>query len=192
MAVPKPVEFEKYSWEDYLSWPDKERWELINGVAYNMSPAPKTNHQRISMQLSVKIGGFLSGKSCSVFAAPFDVKLSDDTDDKEDNTTVVQPDLLVCCDEDKLTDQGMNGAPDICVEILSPATALKDESEKLKLYEKHGVKEYIIINPVAEYVMIYRLDGNKYSKPEYLKDDDVLESTVLKGLKISLPELFKK
>ena len=192
MAVPKPVEFEKYSWEDYLSWPDNERWELINGVAYNMSPAPKTRHQQISMQLSIKIGGFLTGKPCSVFAAPFDVKLSDDADDKEDNTTVVQPDLLVCCDDEKLTEQGMNGAPDICVEILSPATALKDESEKLKLYEKHGVKEYIIINPVAEYVMIYRLDGNRYGKPEYLKDDDILESIVLKGLKITLPELFKK
>jgi hypothetical protein len=76
------------------------------------------------------------------------------------------------------------------VEILSPSTSYKDQTEKLLLYEKHGVKEYWIVNPDAKYVMIYRLEGVKYSKPEYLTENDILESRALEGLKIDLSEVW--
>ena len=188
MAVPK--EYERYSWQDYLSWPVDERWELIEGVAYCMSPSPNTEHQKVSGEIFGILYNFMKDKPCDLFSAPFDVKLTSESDDE--NPTIVQPDLLVCCDKNKLTEQGMIGAPDITVEILSPSTAFKDESQKLKIYEKSGVKEYWIVNPEAEYIMIYRLEGVKYGKPEYLRDDDIIESAVLKGLKIKLPDIFRK
>ena len=113
MAVPK--ENERYNWQDYLSWPEDERWELIDGVAYSMSPAPARNHQKIVVELSRQVANFLIDAECEVFVAPFDVKLSSEIE--EEAATVVQPDLLVCCDSEKLTDQGMSGAPEIAVEI---------------------------------------------------------------------------
>jgi len=94
------------------------------------------------------------------------------------------------CDQNKLDKQGCIGAPDITVEILSPSTSYKDQTEKLLLYEKHGVKEYWIVNPDAKYVMIYRLEGVKYAKPEYLSENDTLESRALEGLMIDLSEIW--
>jgi Uma2 family endonuclease len=103
----------------------------------------------------------------------------------------VQPDLSVVCGQTKLDDRGCLGAPDITVEILSPSTSYKDQTEKLRLYEKYGVKEYWIFNPDAKYAMIYRLEGVKYGKPEYLTEDDILESNALKGLKIVLSDVWE-
>jgi len=107
-----------------------------------------------------------------------------------DIETVVQPDIVVVCDNKKIDKKGCLGAPDIVVEILSPSTGYKDETSKLALYEKYGVREYWIVNPDAEYIMIYRLKDNKYEKPEYLKKDDILSSIVLEGLTIKLKDIF--
>jgi len=182
---------EKFSYADYLSWPDDERWEIIEGEPYDMTPAPSTKHQGISFNLSGILYNFLKDKECKAFAAPFDVRLPEaqDKSDKEIKT-VVQPDIVVVCDQDKLDERGCLGAPDITVEILSPTTSYKDQTEKLLLYEKHGIKEYWIVNPDARYVMIYRLEGVKYGKPEYLTENDIIESRVLEGLKIDLRELW--
>ena len=189
--IPKRKTGERFSYADYLSWPEDERWEIIEGEAWDMSPAPNTEHQRLSMVLSGEIYNYLKDKSCEVFTAPFDVRLQEAKDlADEDVETVVQPDLVVICDKSKIDKKGCLGAPDIVIEILSASTAFKDETQKLKLYEKYGVREYWIVNPEARYIMIYRLEGDKYTKPEYLKDDDILESLVLKGLKIRLPDIF--
>ena len=102
----------------------------------------------------------------------------------------VLPDIVVISDQNKLDKRGCLGAPDITVEILSPSTSYKDQTEKLLLYEKHDVKEYWIVNPDAKYVMIYRLEGVKYGKPEYLTENDILESRSLEGLKIDLSEVW--
>ena len=95
---------ERYSYEDYLTWPDEERWELIKGVPYAMTPSPSRHHQEIVVELSVQTGSHFRGKQCHVFVAPFDVRLK--LKDAEKTETVVQPDLAVICDEDKLDDKG--------------------------------------------------------------------------------------
>ena len=182
---------EKFSYADYLSWPDDERWEIIKGVAYDMSAAPAREHQRVAAIVFAKIYNFLSGRECEVYFAPFDVRLAENKDETDEKIeTVVQPDIVVICDRNKLDKRGCLGTPDITVEILSPSTSYKDHTEKLLLYEKYGVKEYWIINPDAKYAMIYRLEGVKYDKPQYLTENDIFESSALEGLKIDLSEIW--
>jgi Uma2 family endonuclease len=200
MAAPKLDRKQSYTYADYLTWPTEERWELIDGVPYNMSPAPSRGHQGVAFRLSGIIYHFLLDKPCSAYTAPFDVRLPSEeitpragaeiTDEK--TLTVVQPDLLVVCDRSRLDDRGLIGAPDIAVEILSESTAYRDETEKLKLYEKHGVKEYWIINPEARYMWVYRLDGEKYARPDYFREDDIFESGVLAGLRIELGRIWER
>ena len=122
----------KYSYADYLTWSDDERWELIDGVPYNMSPAPILDHQRISGELFRQIANYLIDKTCEVFAAPVDVRFSKSKmkNDKE-IFDVVQPDIIVVCDKDKIEDdRSCPGAPDIVMEILSPSTASRDVIKK--------------------------------------------------------------
>jgi Uma2 family endonuclease len=134
---------------------------------------------------------FLRDKQCSAFAAPFDVRLAERKDEEDVKIeTVVQPDIVVVCDQNKLDKQGCLGAPDIAVEIISTSTSYKDQTEKLRLYERHGVREYWIVNPDAKYIMVYRLEGVKYGKPEYLTESDILESKALEGLKIDLSDVW--
>ncbi|MDR0310315.1 MAG: Uma2 family endonuclease, partial [Acidobacteriota bacterium] len=108
---------ERYTYADYASWDTEERYELIDGVPYLMSPAPLRKHQSILFELSGQFRNFLKGKPCKAFAAPFDVRLNADTYDD----TVVQPDLVVICDKLKLDAKGCVGAPDMVIEILSPS-----------------------------------------------------------------------
>lgn len=181
----------KFNYADYLTWPDDERWEIIEGVPYDMSPAPAREHQRISAIIFAKIYNFLAGKKCEAYFAPFDVRLVESKDEADEKIeTVVQPDIVVICDQNKLDKQGCLGAPDIAVEIISPSTSYKDQTEKLRLYERYGVREYWIVNPDAKYIMVYRLEGVKYDKPEYLNKSDILESRALEGLKIDLSEVW--
>ncbi|MCD6397295.1 MAG: Uma2 family endonuclease [Spirochaetaceae bacterium] len=182
----------KYTYADYKTWPDNERWELINGVAFSMSPAPKRNHQRVSIALSTQIFTALEGKPCEAYSAPMDVKLSALPGAEEnDIDIVVQPDILVVCDPDKLDEDGCNGAPDWVIEILSPSTSYKDENEKLIIYEKFGVKEYWIIQPGSKMVFIYILNENgNYKKPEVAKNDEVVSSYAVPGVEIDLKKVF--
>lgn len=186
---------ETYTYKDYQSWPDDERWELINGVPYAMSPAPTRWHQEYVGVLFNELYNYLEGKLCEVFVAPFDVRLSDqDVDSKDDDAvgTVVQPDILVVCDESKLDDRGCNGAPDFIIEILSESTAGKDLHEKLLLYEKYGVKEYWIVDMWSKTIRVHLLGSDgAYGKTAIYNLGDHLPSTVLKGLKIDLDALFK-
>ncbi len=191
MAIPKPKPDYKYSYADYLSWPDGERWELIDGLAYDMSPAPGTEHQSVSFELSRQIGNFLAGKKCRAFSAPFDVRLENAEASDDEIYTVVQPDITVICDSDKIDERGCKGAPDICIEILSPSSAYKDSTDKLKLYELHGVREYWLVNPGNGTIMIYIHNDKFYEKPLYFEKNDIVSSSFLQGLAISLPEIFK-
>jgi len=181
-----------YTYADYKTWPDNERWELINGEAYNMSPAPKRVHQKVSFEISRQIGNSLEGKPCDAYSAPMDVKLSAvPGEDENDIDIVVQPDILVVCDPDKLDDDGCNGAPDWVIEILSPSTAYKDGNEKLLLYEKYGVKEYWIIQPGAKMVYMYILDKDgAYKKPEVARKNEVISSSAVPGVTVDLNKVF--
>lgn len=187
----------KFTYADYCSWPDDERWEIIDGIAYNMSPAPSVNHQRISRVLLVKFDGYLKNKKCEVFAAPFDVFFPDSKDqDINTVTSVVQPDITVICDPVKLIKRGCFGAPDIAVEILSPWTSPKDHNQKFSLYESNGVMEYWVIDPETQYIRIFNLDNTgKYDSGRltlynsYQKDEKTF-SLVLEGFEIQLKKLF--
>ncbi|MCK4468092.1 MAG: Uma2 family endonuclease [Desulfobacterales bacterium] len=173
-----------FTYADYLTWPDDERWELINGEAYNMTPAPTTRHQNIVYNVSFILKSKLLNKSCRPFVAPTDVVLSE--------YDVVQPDVFVVCDEKKITEANIQGAPDLIVEVLSPATALKDKREKKNLYEKYGVKEYIIVDPAAQYVERFLLEeGGLYVKSEIFGPKEVLPLVSLKEIEIPLWEIFE-
>ncbi|MBI5605369.1 MAG: Uma2 family endonuclease [Deltaproteobacteria bacterium] len=182
-----------FNYGDYLNWPEDERWELIDGVPYNMTPAPSRAHQKILAALLTKFYSFLEDKECEVYSAPFDVRLPEGQEEPQEITTVVQPDLVVVCDRAKLDDKGCMGSPDLIVEITSPSTVRKDIKEKFYLYERMGVKEYWIINPIDETLITFISDSNgKYGRPGIYSREDTIQVGVLKGLSIPLKELFKK
>jgi len=170
---------EKFTLEQWRTWPEGERWELIGGVAYAMSPAPRVPHQSLVVRLIHDIYEFLDGKSCQPFVAPVDVFLPKGDPDSSD--TVVQPDVFVVCDPDKIEDDGIHGAPDFVVEVLSDSTAYKDMTAKKALYEHSGVREYWLVNPGSGSVFRYVLkDGHFGPATEILKGDAV-ESVTLPG-----------
>ena len=140
----------EYTLDDYYALPDERRVELIDGVFYDMS-SPRIVHQDIAFLVHLTIHDFIHKNkgSCKVFEAAVDVQL--DCDDR----TMVQPDVLVVCDRDKIKDFGIYGAPDFVLEILSPSTSRKDMGLKLYKYENAGVKEYWIINPMKKVLIIY-------------------------------------
>jgi Uma2 family endonuclease len=178
----------KWTYADYKEWELKpgERFELIYGIAYAMA-APNTAHQAISMRLSGEFYIFLKGKKCQPFAAPFDVRLFYEEDESDD--TVVQPDLVVVCDPEKLGKEGCRGAPDLAVEILSPSNTLIEMMRKLDLYLEAGVKEFWVIDPERKQVLMYRLAEGKYILQNY-GGKDTVKSEALPGLEISLEALF--
>lgn len=179
MNLPE-LEHHGYTLEDWKSW--EGRWELINGTAYDMTPAPNTDHQRISSRLHLAIGSALAeakrkpgGKECEVFHAPTDVYLE---------SGVVQPDLLVVCDPAKVSQRGIEGAPDLVVEILSPGTASKDWSHKRWAYAAAGVPEYLIVDPDGQFGLLLQLEGGRYEETQRVAWGALLS---LLGGRLSVP-----
>lgn len=160
-----------YTYKDYVTWSDEERWELIQGQSYAMSPAPSTAHQTVSLELSTQIALYLRDKACRVFTAPFDVRLPDDKDEPDDEiNNIVQPDISVICDANKIDDKGCRGAPDWIIEIVSPSSATQDQIRKLALYERHGVKSYWIVHPIDRLLTIFHLEETaSYGKPRFIE-----------------------
>ena len=150
----EPVHKKRYTWDDYQKLPDNERWEIIGGDIFDMSPAPTTRHQDISMELSFQLKDFFKGNPCKPFAAPTDLKLSDED--------VVQPDLMVVCDEGQIKDTHVEGAPALVVEILSPSTHRHDRKRKMELYARAGVREVWLVSPIPPFVEVFFLDGETY------------------------------
>ncbi|MFH0803329.1 MAG: Uma2 family endonuclease [bacterium] len=192
MSLPLSKKEEKFTYGDYRSWPDEERWELIEGVPYDMTPAPSVSHQRILVELTKQFAVYLTGRPCEVFMAPFDVRLPVGDEKDEEIETVVQPDLVVVCDPTKLDEKGCRGTPDLVIEITSPATARRDQREKFLLYEKAGVKEYWIVNPTDKIVTVFILNENvKYGRPEIYSDEDSIRVGLFSGdLVIDLEPAF--
>jgi len=182
----------KYTYKDYLTWKFKERVELIKGYLFRMSPAPTSEHQMISNKISTPITIFLSDTKCKLFYAPFDVRFYDQNDPTKAITNVVQPDISVICDPEKIDRRGCLGAPDLIVEILSPSTSEKDLTWKYDLYEESGVKEYWVVNPTEKNMMIYTLDHEgKYQPSRLFTRGDVISSLVLKGFSLNLSDVFE-
>ena len=151
---------------DYLSWPDDVRYELIDGDAYLMAPAPDLAHQEAAGEIYLQARLALKDTPCRAFIAPVDVRLPKQDEADEAVDTVVQPAVLVVCDSGKLDRRGVRGAPDWVVEVLSPSTASHDQIKKRQLYERHGVREYWLIHPVDRVLTVYRLLDGEYGKQE--------------------------
>jgi len=180
-----------FTYEDLSTWPEDERWELIDGVAYDMSPAPLRVHADISRELFSIFVTYLRGKPCKVYHAPFDVRLPLGEESDNQIRNVVQPDILVVCDEKKLDDKGCRGAPDLVIEILSPTTASRDCIQKRALYERHGVKEFWTVDPANRLVQVYLLGSDgRYGRSEVYNDSDVVKVSIFDDLQIDLKEIF--
>ncbi len=175
---------QQFSVADYLTWPEGERWELISGVPYNMSPTPSIRHQSIVGRVFSLLEQKLKGKTCKPFVAPVDVILSDED--------VVQPDVLVVCNTDKITEKAIQGAPDLIFEVLSPGTALKDMREKKTLYERAGVREYVVIDPLENYVQRFELnDDRRFGIADVFGADEELALRALPEFTLNLSEVFE-
>ena len=155
-----------HTYADYLTWPDEVRYELIDGVAWMMAPAPTLDHQEVAGEIYRQLGNALLNHPCRPFIAPVDVRLPKADEEEACIDTLVQPDVLVVCDPAKLDRRGVRGAPDLVVEVLSPGTASHDHWRKRPVYERAGVREYWLVHPVDRMITIYRLDRGQFGKPE--------------------------
>lgn len=183
----------KYSYADYLTWPEDNSVELIEGVAYAMTPAPARIHQKIVVELLRQISNYLVGKSCEVYTAPFDVRLANADASDEEIENVVQPDIAIICDREKLDIKGCKGSPDLIIEVVSPASVSLDYIKKLNLYEKHSVKEYWIIHPIDKIIMVYTLEGRgAYSRPSVYPLGENIKIGIFEDLVISLGHLVSE
>ena len=180
----------EYTYADYLKWTIEERVELIKGKIFRMSPAPNSVHQQLSMEISGRLWFFLKDQQCQVFSAPFDVRLPVKSKKDKDIITVVQPDVCVVCDAEKLDDRGCIGAPDIVVEILSPSNNKKELRNKYEVYEESGVKEYWIVSPQDYTFFIYTLRDGRFVPSRLMGEGDVVHSSVLPGFSLDLSEVF--
>jgi Uma2 family endonuclease len=177
-----------YTYSDYLLWQFSERVELIKGFILKMSPAPNTNHQKISQNLNGYFYNFFQNKNCQVFVAPFDVRLPIKSAKKE--TTVVQPDLSIICDDNKLDDRGCNGSPDLIIEIISPNNSKHDIHTKFNLYQEAGVLEYWLVEPTEKIILIYTLQNGVYIGLKPLVDGEIVKSLLFPEIKISVKDIF--
>jgi Uma2 family endonuclease len=179
-----------YSYADYLKWQFQERVELIKGFILKMSPAPSMVHQRISSNLTGCFYENLKRKPCNVFQAPFDVRLPIPSAKKD--STVVQPDLCIICDESKLDARGCNGTPDLMVEIISPNNSKHDVHTKFNLYQEAGVKEYWIIEPNDKIILVYTLVNNEFIGLKPQVEGEKIKSPFFPELDIAIEDIFYK
>lgn len=177
-----------YSYADYLLWKFKERVELFKGKLFKMS-APSALNQEISMRLSGELYQFFKGKDCKVFYAPFDVRLLREAKEDKDIYTVVQPDICVVSDAEKIDKRGYYGAPDLVIEILSPGNSKKEMKYKYALYEQEQVPEYWIIDPDHQNVLVYILKEGKYQNPMNIIEG-VIPSEKFPTLELSTDNIF--
>ena len=179
-----------YTYKMYCEMPDDgKRYEIIDGVPYMMA-APSRQHQAVQREIFGRLYVFLQGKPCEVFVAPFDVRLSLYRDFGDDAINVVQPDVMVFCDQSRLDEKGGTGAPDIAVEILSPSSAMNDRHRKFSLYERAEVKEYWIVDGANKTVEVFVLHEGKLNLHAFLLPGDRLASTVLSGFEFDVSSIF--
>ncbi len=168
----------KYTLAEWRTWPEGERWELIYGVPYGMSPAPRLRHQEQALDLAHKLLLFFEDEPCRVFIAPLDVFLRDEDQDEE---IVVEPDVLVVCDPDRIKDDGIHGAPDLVAEVLSDSTGGKDWGVKKELYERSGVKEYWIVHPETCCTYQYVREGGRFAPVKEFRRGESVASVLFPG-----------
>jgi Uma2 family endonuclease len=171
-----------YTWDDYRAWPDDERWEIVEGESYAISPAPTMRHQHIVAALMFALMTHFAGKSCRPIVSPVDVKL--------DDLNVVQPDLIVVCRKEQMKRTHVEGAPTLASEVLSPSSALHDRAVKLPLYARHGVAEVWLVTPYPHCVEVFLLDGPGYRLAGVWRRQDTLRSPTFPDLAVDLAPVF--
>lgn len=187
-----PAEKARYTFADVITWPDDEQAEIIDGEVVLMAP-PSRIHQKISFEIGRQIGNYLEGKKCEVYPAPFGVRLFEkDGDRPEDVDTMVEPDISVICDKNKLDKHGCKGAPDMVIEILSPSTVRHDRFVKLALYQRAGVREYWIVEPETQTVQVYTLENGILQPHAFYGAGDVAKVNVLDGCFVELNKVFSE
>jgi Uma2 family endonuclease len=186
----------RYTYADYLSWADDNRREIINGVVYDLFSAPRSWHASVTMNLATIVNWFIKKRKgkCRVYHAPFDVRFPKNGEVADNKIyTVVQPDICVVCDPKKIDEAGCIGAPDLIVEVQSPSTAKRDLSEKFKLYEESGVREYWVVYPRVKGVTVFLLqEDGKYNEGTTYEYTGKVPVSIFDGLEIDLEELFEE
>ena len=183
-----------YTYADYLLWRFKEQVELLRGKLFKMSPAPREIHQRVLNEINFELMSFFRNKTCRVYPAPFDVRIpAKGTKRTTDNQiyTIVQPDLCVVCDLEKIDGRGCVGAPDLVVEILSPSNSRKDLKDKYEIYQEAGVPEYWIVDADDKAIYRYVLEGDTYIGLPPVSEGDVFSSRKFPEMKIDTRLIFK-
>lgn len=189
--MPLPEKNKKYTYADYLTWSEEERWEIINGVPY-LQAAPTWQHQAVLLELARQFANYLQDKSCRVFTAPFDLRIPEANEKDEETTNVVQPDIIIICDNSGLKKTGYYGVPELIIEVVSPSTGQKDKIEKFNLYEKAGVKEYWIVEPDEKVVMVFTLEEGRYGRPQMYSEEDKVKVSIFDNLVIDLKPVFER
>jgi Uma2 family endonuclease len=180
-----------HTYSDYLTWSGTYGNELIDGVAYvGEPPAPSRLHQEVVGELYRQVTNSLQGKRARAFVAPFDVRLPKNSGADDQIDTVVQPDVVVVCDPHKLDDRGMRGTPDWIAEVLSPSTAVYDRTTKLSAYERAGVPEIWLVDPIDRTVTIYRIARGRYTQPVVLELRGQTPITAVAGISIDWDHLL--
>jgi Uma2 family endonuclease len=182
--------YSRYSYADYLTWEMDSMVELIKGKIFRQSAAPRRIHQEVALQLARKIADYLDDKTCKIFIAPFDVRLPAKSKKPQDIFTVVQPDICVVCDPSKLDELGCIGAPDLVVEILSPGNNQKELIHKHDIYEENGVREYWVIHPSEQTLLIYTLTDGKYISSRLYTIGHTVTSSSVHGFTLDLEDIF--
>ena len=185
-----PVEKEKYTFADILAWDGSERAELIDGDLYMMAP-PSRIHQKVGFEIGRQLGNFLEGKKCEVYPAPFGVRLFEKNEDSPENVdTMVEPDISIICDKNKLDRHGCKGAPDMVIEVLSPSSLRHDRFVKLKLYQRAGVQEYWVVEPETKTVQVYALENGILQPCAFYGPEEAARVNILNGCFIELRKVF--
>ncbi len=187
-----PAEPLQYTYEDYLNWEAYNRIKLIVMKLMMMSSLMRL-HQDVIGKNDELLHNFLEGKRCKVFHAPFGVRLFEQATDTPENVdTIVEPDISVVCDLEKLDQMGCKGAPDMVIEILSPSTQRHDRLVKLNLYQRAGVREYWIVDPQGQSVEVYLPDsGGSLRVHEVYGRKDIAKVNSLNGCFIELRKVFE-
>ncbi|MEZ0536565.1 Uma2 family endonuclease [Caldicellulosiruptoraceae bacterium PP1] len=180
------------TYEDYLKLPEDVKVEIIYGIIYNMSPAPSRIHQKVVVELTTMINNYLkrNKKYCEIYTAPFDVILVEEGQNESQATNVVQPDISIICDKKKLTQKGCIGTPEMVIEVVSESNFYYDYIRKLNLYTQFKVKEYWIVNPNNQTILIYRLKDNEdYLPPELYTFNDKVTVGIFEDLIIDFSQI---
>ena len=179
-----------YTYADYLMWKIKDRLELLKGKIFQMG-APSLTHQAVSRNLTILIGNRFYNAPCKLFAAPFDVRLAKKGEKDNEVYTVVQPDLCVVCDADKLDERGCWGVPDLIIEILSSGNSKKEIRNKYELYEEAGVREYWVVRPDNEEITQFVLENGKYHTLPPIVEGDLIHSAIFPDLSLQTEDIFR-